>query len=180
MNTLIREESKPALGSTSFLSEWINKGTLVSLILDAAQRLDWPERDLRLAARSGYAFRRPVLLSVVTYCYASGIYNSKDIALRVSRDEILGFLCAGTFPTWQDIRDFSRHNRDLIRQALLQAHKLAREYRLRTGTIAPPKNPGAEWSGDQTRVDFELQLAEGAETRVDPLAYSDSLALAET
>ncbi len=92
---------------SDFLSEWIRRGALLSLIVDAAQTLEWPESELNLAASSGYAFRRLVLLTVVTYCYAAGVQDSKEIALKISQDEILRFLCAGTFPTWQDVRDFT-------------------------------------------------------------------------
>jgi len=120
MNALTEREPKREVVPSDFLSEWIRRGTLLSLILDAAQTLEWPESELKLAASSGYAFRRLVMLTVVTYCYAAGVYGSKDIALKISQDEILRFLCAGAFPTWQDIRDFTHHNHDLITQSLTQ------------------------------------------------------------
>ena len=132
------EELAPAQAQAGFLSEWIERGTLLSLILDAAQTLKWPESELKLGASSGYAFRRLVLLTVVTYCYATGVYGSKDIALKISRDEILRFLCAGTFPTWQDIRDFTEHNHDLIEQSLIRTCQLARELGPRTRVAAHP------------------------------------------
>ena len=66
-----------------------------------------------------------VLLTVVTYCYATGVHDSKEIALKITRDEILRFLCAGTFPTWQDIRDFTNHNHELVEQSLLRTCQLA-------------------------------------------------------
>ena len=117
------------------LGEWIKKETLLCLILDAAQNLEWPESELKLAVSSGYAFRRPVLLTVVTYCYATGVYDSKGIAIKIAQDEILRFLCAGTFPTWQDIRHFTNQSRDLIQQSLFRTCQLA--HKLGTQTGAP-------------------------------------------
>src|SRR5213075_463611 len=127
MNALAEREreTKREVVPSDFLSEWIRRGTLLSLIMDAAQTVEWPESELRLAAKSGYAFRRLVLLTVVTYCYATGVHDSKEIALKITRDEILRFLCAGTFPTWQDIRDFTNHNHELVEQSLLRTCQLA-------------------------------------------------------
>src|SRR6266536_3094668 len=80
MDTSVQEAPTEKAVPTDFLSEWIRKGKLLSLILDAGQTLDWPEHELKLAARSGYAFRRLVLLTVVTYSYATGVYGSRNIA----------------------------------------------------------------------------------------------------
>jgi len=134
-----REPSRVAVPS-DFLSEWIRRGALVSLILDAAQTLEWPESELKLAASSGYAFRRLTLLTVVTYCYAAGVQDSKEIALKISQDEILRFLCAGTFPTWQDVRDFTHHNRALIEQSLIRTCQLARESGLPTEPVGAARS----------------------------------------
>jgi hypothetical protein len=130
------EESAPARARADFLSEWIRRGTLLSLAMDAAQTVEWPESELKLAASSGYAFRRLVLLTVVTYCYASRVYDPKEIALQIAHDEILRFLCVGTFPTLQDIRQFTHHNQSLIQQALIRTCQLARD----SGLPADPTN----------------------------------------
>lgn len=166
LRAIIQEESPGEVLPAGFLSEWIKKGTLLSLIVDVVQTLEWPESDFELSANSGYAFRRPVMLTVLTYCYATGVYAAKDIALRISRDEILGFLCKGTFPTWQDIRDFSRRYPDLIKQSLIQTYKLAHQYGLRTEADNPAN---CEWdklkgANDLTPVELELHFARAAET----------------
>src|SRR5258708_32852967 len=119
MNALTKREIKQAVVTPDFLSEWIRSGTLLSLILDAGQRLEWPESELKLAAASGYAFRRLVMLTAVTYCYATGAYGSKDIASKCFQDAILRFLCARTFPPAQDIPDFTQDNPDLIQRRLI-------------------------------------------------------------
>src|SRR3989442_12076941 len=161
MNALTERQTKREVVPSDFLTEWVRRGTLLSLIMDTAQALEWPESELKLAASSGYAFRRLVLLTVVTYCYATGVYGSKEIALKISQDEILRFLCAGTFPTWQEIRDFTHHNRDLIEQSLIRTCQLARERGPRTGVVRPANG---QWEkleviNDRTQPDRELQFA---------------------
>jgi len=166
MNALAEGETKRKVVPSDFLSEWIRRGTLLSLIMDAAQTLEWPESELKLAAGSGFAFRRLVMLTVVTYFYATGVYGSKDIALKISQDEILRFLCAGTFPTWQDIRDFTHHNRDLIQQSLIRTCQLARELGPRTRVVFPAdcQREKLEGVNDRTQPDRELQFATATES----------------
>jgi hypothetical protein len=160
MNALAERETKREVVPSDFLSEWIRRGTLLSLIMDAAQTVEWPEPELRLAAKSGYAFRRLVLLTVVTYCYATGVYDSKEIALKIAQDEILRFLCAGTFPTLQDIRDFTNHNHELVEQSLLRTCQLAQKLGPRTGVVFPASCWRGKLGGinDRRRQDRELQF----------------------
>ena len=166
MNALAEGETKRKVVPSDFLSEWIRRGTLLSLILDAGQTLEWPESELKLAASSGYAFRRLVMLTVLTYCYATGVYGSKAIALKISQDEILRFLCAGTFPTCQDIRDFTHHNHDLIEQSLIRTCQLAHKLGPRTGAVFPVscRLEKLEGINDRTQADRELQFATAAES----------------
>src|SRR5439155_2138187 len=117
MHALTRPESSPDDVRADF-PEWLANWNRVSLIVDAVQTVEWPESDLRLAARSGFIFRPLVMVTVLTYCYAEGVYHPKDIALEASRNEALRLLCGGIYPTWEDIRDFSRHNRKLIKRVL--------------------------------------------------------------
>jgi len=107
------------------------------------------------------------------------VYGPKDIASKISQDEILRFLCAGTFPTWQDIRDFTHHNHDLIKQSLIQTYKLAYEYGLRTAADDPANCEQDKLKGvnDPTPVEIELQFAGAAETQIEQAAHSDSVAL---
>ena len=166
MNALTERQTKREVVPSDFLTEWIRRGTLLSLIMDAAQTLEWPEAELKLAASSGYEFRRLVMLTVVTYCYATGVHGSKDIALKISQDEFLRFLCAGTFPTCQDIRDFTHHNHDLIEQSLIRTCQLAHELGPRTGAVRPAIS---QWEkleviNDRTQPDRELQFATATES----------------
>jgi len=114
------EESAPTVAAADFLGERVKTGVLLRRIMDVTQTLEWHESELKLAASTGYAFPRLALLSVVTYCYATGVYDSKQIALKIAQEEILRFLCAGTAPTSNDIQNFAHQNRAWIQQSLIR------------------------------------------------------------
>src|SRR5438552_6958493 len=133
-------EEKPTAPSmpADFLREWIRKGTLVSLIIDAAQTVEWPESELQHAARSGGQFRNLATLTVLIYCHAFEVYDAKDIAAMASEDEILRLVCAGSFPTARQLEEFRHRNRDLIRRTVIQTCKSAADHRLETAPGALP------------------------------------------
>jgi hypothetical protein len=167
------EASAAAEAQADFMREWIRRGTLLSLAMDAAQTVKWPKSELKLAASTGYAFRRLVLVTVVTYCYANGVYDPKEIALKIARDEILRFLCVGTFPTCKDIEDFSRRHSDLIANSLMQTNELAQRYGLpiAAGGSANWEQDKAKGLNDSPAVDLEVQIARQAETRIKQAAH---------
>jgi hypothetical protein len=51
-----------------------------------------------------------VLRSVLTWCYAIGIFSSADIEAAASHDPAVRYLCANHRPHWQTVRDFRRRN----------------------------------------------------------------------
>lgn len=181
MHAEIQTEYSQEIVPTDFLAEWVKKGTLLSLIVDAVQNVEWPESEFKLSVGSGYSFRRLVMLTVLTYCYANGIYDAEDIALKTSRDEVLRCLCAGISPTSREIRNFRRHNRGLIRECLIRSYKSAHEYGLRTVAVSPAgrKRNRLRFLPGQTEVDLELQFAEAAETQIEQTAHLDAVASEE-
>jgi hypothetical protein len=166
----------PTAGDSSV--EWIRKATLVSLILDAVQTVEWPEFDFELTASSGFAFRRLGLLSLVTYCYAIGVHGSENIAARASEDDVLNLLCGGLLPTCEEIRDFRRSHRQLVERSLTETLRLARAFGLRRLPVLGAEHPRGQsvWTGTPAESDFE-RLTGTTETRVRPTPGLDAMAL---
>src|SRR5262245_3513907 len=100
--------------------EQIEKLSLVGLVVDAVQTVDWPESDLKLTSRTGFAFRPLVMLTALTYCYAKGVYRSEEIELMVHRDEGLRYVCTGSYPSWREFEEFRRSHYKVIRQTLAE------------------------------------------------------------
>ena len=59
-----------------------------------------------------------VLRSVLTYCYATGIFSSADIEAAAAHDPVIHYLCANHLPHWQTIRDFRRRNMPGLKLAI--------------------------------------------------------------
>jgi len=180
MKTLIQHKST-AEAIPAGLSDWIEKWAVASLVLDAAQTVDWPESDFELAASTGYAFRPLVMLTVMTYCYATGVYRSKDIESRIRQDEVLQTICRGTFPSCCEIQQFRRRNRNLIRQSLIQAFKSARQSRRRLAVVYPRSCDRRSVPGAGLPADFQPAppLLEAAQIHLRQAEDFEAVALDE-
>ena len=59
-----------------------------------------------------------ILLGLLTYCYATGIYSSHEIELRSGHDAMVRHLCADVYPEARILRCFRRHNRESLQRSL--------------------------------------------------------------
>src|ERR1043166_4650017 len=76
------------------LSVYIGKKTLVKLILEALETWN-PRESACEGIAAGKAQRSPALLvTVLTYCYATGVYASTDIEIGMRQDRMIRYLCA--------------------------------------------------------------------------------------
>jgi len=58
------------------------------------------------------------MLTLLAYCYSSGLYSSRDIEWATRIDPMISYICAHQFPDWLAIRRFRRQNRRLLEQCL--------------------------------------------------------------
>jgi hypothetical protein len=72
----------------------------------------------QLLHKSVCGFRPPMMLTLLSFCYASGYYGSEDIARAISTDRTVRYICARTYPDAHAIRRFRRCGRGLLDQAL--------------------------------------------------------------
>jgi hypothetical protein len=59
-----------------------------------------------------------MLLALLTYCYAAGLYPSEDVHWACRSDHGARYLCANTWPDEQSLRRFRRKWRPLIQACL--------------------------------------------------------------
>jgi hypothetical protein len=68
-----------------------------------------------------------MLLPLLTYCYAAGIYGSEDIEYDCRNDAATRYLCADALPDQETIRNFRRANRLRIEDCLACVYRNASE-----------------------------------------------------
>lgn len=95
------------------LTAWIPARHLMRLVFEAIESTDWPE-----AAHVERRTPQPILATVMTFCYARGVFSSAEIAALASEDPDVRYLCARQLPTFEEIRHFRRQNVALIRETL--------------------------------------------------------------
>src|SRR6266508_1163110 len=90
--------------------------TLARIVSEAVPRLADP-----MSPRQTTELEEPSvwqLLAILTYCYAAGIYGSRDIELNLEQDAVARRLCADAFPEFDAIRHFRRCHRSRIKGCL--------------------------------------------------------------
>jgi len=102
------------------LRSLVGERRLIELALEAAQivgeALPRPERIVEDQPSPR------MLLTLLAYCYASGIYSSEDIEWACEDDGAVRYICANTFPDQNTIRRFRRANRPWIEACLTRLH----------------------------------------------------------
>ena len=111
------------------LSVYIGKKTLVKLILDAIEGLNARASECEATASGKQEFQPALMLTLLTYCYATGVYASTDIELSMQHDRMIRYLCAKNYLNLPVLREFRRYSRDRIKECL--ASVLRRVWELR-------------------------------------------------
>jgi transposase len=160
------------------LSLYIGKKTLVKLILEAAEGIDAGWTGAGAEAIDSHAFQPAMMLTLLTYCYATGVHGSADIELEIRRDRMTRYLCAKTYPDLDAIRSFRRQYRLKLKQCL--AAVLCRVWELRfCGDDAEPIDgryigtSPSRWTDAMPVPKFDSE----AEERITRAVRADSMAL---
>jgi hypothetical protein len=177
---IVKEDVNPSLQSfegrngcplPSDLGEWFERKELVKLVLEAVEGVDCSSGDEH-EAEDETKKKFPLLVTLLTYCYATGMYESRQIEFETKRDATLRYLCGNACPDWNILRHFRRFHRGAITQSLVKLFTLA--WKSRFGFELGPEGDGRETF--QFRVsDFPAEAAE----RVDRAIRCDSMALDE-
>src|SRR6266704_4016000 len=100
------------------LSVYIGKKTLVKLILDAIAGLNARASGCGAAATGNPEFQPAMMLTLITYCYSTGVYASTDIELSMQHDRMIRYLCAKNYLNLPVLREFCRYSRDRRKECL--------------------------------------------------------------
>jgi transposase len=119
------------------LRDWVPEDDLVHFVIEAVKSL--PTGEFVVNERgSGYAQYPPsMMLALLIYCYANGIFSSRRIERATYRDLGVRFLTGDTHPDHDTVCSFRRQNQRLIAKFFVRVLELARELKLlKVGTIS--------------------------------------------
>ena len=153
--------------ATAELAKASGGNRLLHLALDAVQTADPAE--LRRASARSAPLSAPMLLTLLTSCYARGLYDSRDIVAAAAYDPTIRYLCKGTRLRWETLRDFRRRHRSLLLHCLRWVLNQAWALKL---DESQARSRGHAWFEHQ----FATFIAREAIARVEVAASLDSAA----
>ena len=121
------------------VSEWLPENHLAYFVGDMIDRLDLERFYARYEGdgRRNQPYDPALLVKVLVYGYATGVFSSRKIAKKLYEDVAFRLLGAGNFPSHRTICDFRLRHLPELKELFVQVTRLARELGLvKLGTIA--------------------------------------------
>jgi transposase len=121
------------------IQDWLPEGHLAHFISDTVDTLDLGAFHARYDKDGprNQPFHPAMMVKVLVYGYATGVFSSRKIARRLHEDVAFRVLAAGNFPAHRTIRDFRAFHLKELSDLFVQVVRLAREMGLvKLGTIA--------------------------------------------
>jgi transposase len=112
------------------LRDWVPEDDLVHFVIEAVDRLGLEKFRVNHRGTGDEQFPPHMMLALLIYCYANGIFSSRKIERATHRDVAVRYLAAGTHPDHDTICKFRRENLDAFSEAFVDVLELARELKL--------------------------------------------------
>jgi transposase len=111
------------------LSEWLPEDHLAYFISDAVEAMDLEAFHARYEGdgRRRQPFDPSMMVKVLIYGYASGVFSSRKIARKLREDVAFRVLSANNFPAHRTIREFRQLHLEEFSELFVQIVKLAQE-----------------------------------------------------
>lgn len=119
------------------LREWVPEDDLVHFVIEAVERMPLEAFKVNLRGTGSAQYPPHMMLSLLIYCYANGIFSSRRIERATHRDIAVRYLTGDTHPDHDTICTFRRENFEAVAACFLQVLELARELGLlKVGTVS--------------------------------------------
>jgi transposase len=111
------------------LRDWLPDDDLAYFVSDLLDQLDLTGITAPYEAEErGYPPYHPVMLTkVLVYAYCVGVFSSRKIAQRLTRDVAFRVLAAGNEPDFRTVADFRKRHLEALAELFTQVLRLARE-----------------------------------------------------
>jgi hypothetical protein len=105
------------------LSEWMAKESILETITALIETFNWGNPELIKYLQSHSNYRPKMLLRLLCFAYATGVFAAKEIESSSFSDPFLRSTCESDPPQARDISRFRRNNRGLLKWLLAQLLK---------------------------------------------------------
>jgi len=110
---------------------------MVHFVIEAVAGMDLPMLKVNHRGSGSEQYPPKMMLTLLIYCYANGIFSSRRIERATYRDVAVRFLTGDTHPDHDTICTFRRENFAAVSEAFLQVLELARSLGvLKIGTVS--------------------------------------------
>ncbi|MCH7631398.1 MAG: IS1182 family transposase [Proteobacteria bacterium] len=112
------------------LKDWLPEDDLAHFVLAAVERVEITHFKVNARGTGDAQYHPRMMLALLIYCYANGIFSSRKIERATHRDIGVRYIAANTHPDHDTICKFRRENADAFGESFLQVLLLARELKL--------------------------------------------------
>jgi hypothetical protein len=156
---------------------WVGQRTLVALTLEVTTEFGGAVAVRRLFEDHSAA----MLLTLLTYSYATGVFTSSEIERRTYRDEMMRYIAAHEHPNRDVLRSFRRRWRGAIRECLVHLFARVWQHRCTVASLAGEVK-GDSWTMKRQPVlspELTRHFWCEADRRIDRAVQYDSMELDE-
>jgi transposase len=119
------------------VEDWLPEDHLARFIVEVVDGLDLCALERAYRGRGSAAYHPALLLSLLVYGYATGVFSSRRIERATYDSVAFRFIAAGTHPDHDTLATFRRRFLDELADLFVQVLELAKEMKLlKMGTIS--------------------------------------------
>ena len=119
------------------LRDWLPEDDLAHFVIEAVERVPLERFQVNERGTGSAQYHPRMMLALLVYCYANGIFGSRRIERATYRDIGVRYVAANCHPDHDTICTFRRSNFEAVAEAFLQVLLLAKELQLlRVGTVS--------------------------------------------
>ena len=119
------------------LRDWIPADDLAHFVIEAVERVALGAFKVNHRGTGSAQYHPRMILALLIYCYANGIFSSRRIERATHRDIGVRFVAANLHPDHDTIARFRRENFAAVSESFLQILLLAKELKLlRVGLVS--------------------------------------------
>ena len=112
------------------LRDWIPEDDLAHFVIAAVERVEMSAFKVNHRGTGSAQYHPQMMLALLIYCYANGIFSSRRIERATYRDIGVRFVAANAHPDHDTIAAFRRENFAAFGESFLQVLLLAKELKL--------------------------------------------------